>query len=155
MKKKWSKYQMQIEGSLLVAISSFYRGYNIDPWISLEAMLPVTTFLIFSIHIVYERLSVMQKLCPVWKFCCQNHREYPILCKEYPPLPPRNGWTSGKSWIRITLYPKELELLMEDLDTLGFDLTVNTPSLQIHQFLDTFHQETVWYYLRSTFLGVR
>ena len=35
-------------------------------------------------------LLFMQELGPVWRFCCQNHTEYPILGKEYPS----RFWTS-------------------------------------------------------------
>ena len=69
-----------------------------------------------STHLVCEELSVMQKVGPVWRFCCRNHTEYPILGKEYTH-PPRNGTshglTLGKSLPRIS--PPQLELLMADL----------------------------------------
>ena len=162
----WNKYQMEIEVSLLVAISSFYRGYSIDPWTELQITKSLSDASSNYIFNILHTHSVCETICDVGtrssvEFCCQNHREYPILCKEYPlcpPPPPKNGasrgWASGKSWLIRTPPPppQRIGASHEGLRYFGFDLTKNTPSLQIHQFLDTYHLETVWYYLPSYIL---
>ena len=100
--------------------------------------------LLVSAHVLCERLSVMQKPGPVWRFCCQNHRihyswqripgpEMKLLMDElwgkclpkYPHPHPRIGISHGRlrdfgSYQEITqntlfLTPPQTELLMDGL----------------------------------------
>ena len=86
-------------------------------------------FLVFS-HIVCKRLSVMQELGPVWRFCCQNQTD-PILRKEYPQemeLLMDGLWVKayqedlGTSVLTLPRIPPELELCMKNLGTLVLSL---------------------------------
>ena len=83
-----------------------------------------------SIHIVFERLYVMQDLACVRGFCAQNSKNTLFLAsQEYlPPPPPTIGLSHGglsnfrSEAAKNTPAPPGLELLMENLATLGVRL---------------------------------